>query len=361
MAVNGSHVHSGPTTTTTTTPAPENCWSTTGWEHQNLTDSTASMEGSGGEGDYGTGRMPEWELKANAWEWENLTMVYPRQCEAGNQRLQQQQQQQHSGNDWASAACSAVTLATTSKTGEFFIGLGSGCSTPSGTSVSSGIPGARTGRGSTTSSGADGYSSVVKSEPDEQGVTERTVVGTPASLTGQKDRLFFSLGGVQSPRGDEERAGEKDGSSGARGSGGQGNGSNVVSGGGDSLNIGLKLGRRTYFEDSSQGGGGQAKAASAGATLSPPLKKPRVMSPSTQIARCQVEGCKADLSGCKDYHRRHKVCEMHSKAPKAIAAGIEQRFCQQCSRCRLSLTKLTPSCALHGFRASFAPGCSLLP
>ncbi|CAM6031653.1 unnamed protein product, partial [Sphagnum compactum] len=48
--------------------------------------------------------------------------------------------------------------------------------------------------------------------------------------------------------------------------------------------------------------------------------------------RCQVEGCTANLSSAKDYHRRHKVCEMHSKASKAIAAGCEQRFCQQCSR-----------------------------
>jgi len=284
MAVNGSHVHS-------TQQAPENCWSTTGWEpHQNLADSTTSMEGSGSGGDYGSGRMPEWELKANSWEWENLTMVYPRQGES-NQRLQQ-----HS-NDWAS---SAVTLATSaSKSGEFSIGLGSGCSTPSGTSVSSGIPGVSAGKGST----AD-----VKSEPD----VERTVIGTPASLSTQKDRLFFSLGGVQN----DERPVEKDG--------GRSNG------GSDSLNIGLKLGRRTYFEDSS---GGQAKGSLAPALSSPPgNKKPRVLSPSTQIARCQVEGCKADLSGCKDYHRRHKVCEMHSKAPKAIAAGIEQRFCQQCSR-----------------------------
>lgn len=65
----------------------------------------------------------------------------------------------------------------------------------------------------------------------------------------------------------------------------------------------------------------------------PPSKKQRPMSPpTTLVPRCQVENCKADLSGCKDYHKRHKVCEMHSKAPKAIANGIEQRFCQQCSR-----------------------------
>jgi hypothetical protein len=49
--------------------------------------------------------------------------------------------------------------------------------------------------------------------------------------------------------------------------------------------------------------------------------------------RCQAEGCKADLSGAKRYHRRHKVCDHHSKAPVVVTAGgMHQRFCQQCSR-----------------------------
>lgn len=47
---------------------------------------------------------------------------------------------------------------------------------------------------------------------------------------------------------------------------------------------------------------------------------------------CQAERCSADLSGAKRYHRRHKVCEFHAKAPVVIVAGIHQRFCQQCSR-----------------------------
>ncbi|TVU14651.1 hypothetical protein EJB05_38133, partial [Eragrostis curvula] len=50
--------------------------------------------------------------------------------------------------------------------------------------------------------------------------------------------------------------------------------------------------------------------------------------------RCQVDGCMADLSKAKRYHRRHRVCENHSKAPVVITAGaiMPQRFCQQCSR-----------------------------
>uniref|UniRef100_A0A0E0F600 SBP-type domain-containing protein n=1 Tax=Oryza meridionalis TaxID=40149 RepID=A0A0E0F600_9ORYZ len=37
-------------------------------------------------------------------------------------------------------------------------------------------------------------------------------------------------------------------------------------------------------------------------------------------------------SRCRDYHRRHKVCEAHAKTPVVVVAGQEQRFCQQCSR-----------------------------
>lgn len=47
---------------------------------------------------------------------------------------------------------------------------------------------------------------------------------------------------------------------------------------------------------------------------------------------CQVEDCRADLSKSKDYHRRHKVCEVHSKAGSALVGNLLQRFCQQCSR-----------------------------
>ncbi|XP_049375450.1 squamosa promoter-binding-like protein 6 [Solanum verrucosum] len=50
---------------------------------------------------------------------------------------------------------------------------------------------------------------------------------------------------------------------------------------------------------------------------------------------CQVQGCGKDLTSCKDYHKRHKVCEIHSKTAKVIVNGIQQRFCQQCSRFHL--------------------------
>ncbi|XP_019193671.1 PREDICTED: squamosa promoter-binding-like protein 3 [Ipomoea nil] len=49
-------------------------------------------------------------------------------------------------------------------------------------------------------------------------------------------------------------------------------------------------------------------------------------------ACCQVEKCGADLTFAKTYHKRHKVCEVHAKAPAVLLNGVDQRFCQQCSR-----------------------------
>ncbi|KAJ1439459.1 SBP domain [Sesbania bispinosa] len=53
---------------------------------------------------------------------------------------------------------------------------------------------------------------------------------------------------------------------------------------------------------------------------------------AAMVPRCQVEGCHVALLNAKEYHRRHKVCDMHSKAAKVVVLGLEQRFCQQCSR-----------------------------
>ncbi|KAL1327166.1 hypothetical protein HN51_037254 [Arachis hypogaea] len=53
---------------------------------------------------------------------------------------------------------------------------------------------------------------------------------------------------------------------------------------------------------------------------------------SSMAPSCQVDGCDSDLSEAKQYHRRHKVCEFHAKAPSVHISGQQQRFCQQCSR-----------------------------
>ena len=93
---------------------------------------------------------------------------------------------------------------------------------------------------------------------------------------------------------------------------------------GDSLTC-LKLGKQQHFEDAAN----PAKVInlvtgsdSAGDCV---YKKPRDLPASTaQPPRCQVEGCNVVLANAKEYHKRHKVFEMHSKAPKVIVLGTEQ-------------------------------------
>ncbi|KAG6429011.1 hypothetical protein SASPL_107050 [Salvia splendens] len=93
----------------------------------------------------------------------------------------------------------------------------------------------------------------------------------------------------------------------------------------DSLN-GLKFGKKIYFPKS------------GGAPPLPPSPAKKGRTAVEQPPMCQVEGCRVDLSDAKPYYSRHKVCGMHSKSPRVIVAGLEQRFCQQCSRSPLSLS-----------------------
>ncbi|KAE8676928.1 Detected protein of unknown function [Hibiscus syriacus] len=104
----------------------------------------------------------------------------------------------------------------------------------------------------------------------------------------------------------------------------------------DSSLIDLKLGR--FLEHK----GSQNSSFSIAAPIffspessTPPPKRVRDASMNSHTAYCQVYGCHKDLTSSKDYHKRHRVCEAHSKTAKVIVNGIEQRFCQQCSRFHL--------------------------
>ncbi|CAL9085925.1 unnamed protein product [Musa textilis] len=70
-------------------------------------------------------------------------------------------------------------------------------------------------------------------------------------------------------------------------------------------------------------------------TAASPSGPPKRTRAPANGASCSVDGCTADLSKCREYHRRHKVCEAHSKTPVVVVRGQEQRFCQQCSRFHL--------------------------
>ena len=100
----------------------------------------------------------------------------------------------------------------------------------------------------------------------------------------------------------------------------------------DSSLIDLKLGRFPDHRD------GQNSSFCIGAPIlsssesSTPPKRVRAAGVNSHTAYCQVYGCNKDLTSSKDYHKRLKVCEVHSKTAKVIVNGIEQRFCQQCSR-----------------------------
>ncbi|KAL4571183.1 hypothetical protein LXL04_017936 [Taraxacum kok-saghyz] len=105
--------------------------------------------------------------------------------------------------------------------------------------------------------------------------------------------------------------------------------------------IGLKLGRHASSSSTtsrSDHDHDHSKTATTSSsvslfpTSSPMIKRSRASYLSSQSPRCQVEGCNLDLSSSKDYHRRHKICANHSKSPKVVVAGMERRFCQQCSR-----------------------------
>lgn len=78
--------------------------------------------------------------------------------------------------------------------------------------------------------------------------------------------------------------------------------------------------------------GGFTKMTSSSSSTSGSSKRARAINNGTQIVSCLVDGCQADLSNCRDYHRRHKVCELHSKTAQVTIGGHKQRFCQQCSR-----------------------------
>lgn len=95
----------------------------------------------------------------------------------------------------------------------------------------------------------------------------------------------------------------------------------------------LKLGKRQYFEDANTPVVERLKRGKSYYGLSAGGSGGVVCSATAvPVPRCQVEGCDVALVNAKDYHRRHKVCEMHSKEAKVVVLGIEQRFCQQCSR-----------------------------
>ncbi|KAJ0087175.1 hypothetical protein Patl1_09313 [Pistacia atlantica] len=76
----------------------------------------------------------------------------------------------------------------------------------------------------------------------------------------------------------------------------------------------------------------------------------------TTEKKTSVDNCKEDLSNAKDYHRRHKVCELHSKSTKALVGkadaevlpAVQQGFWYQllCLKFNFQFTSTT-FCRFH--------------
>ncbi|KAG8383023.1 hypothetical protein BUALT_Bualt05G0140900 [Buddleja alternifolia] len=114
-------------------------------------------------------------------------------------------------------------------------------------------------------------------------------------------------------------------------------GKSVVSNSTITLNSSVEF--STIYSVSANKGGNSAapresngKRISIGNSALASAKRARVTNFQSQIPSCIVYGCNKDLSSAKDYHKRHKVCDVHSKASLVVVNGIQQRFCQQCSR-----------------------------
>lgn len=100
----------------------------------------------------------------------------------------------------------------------------------------------------------------------------------------------------------------------------------------EEFSVDLKLGRvGSNSNDESTNQWKQPRVSKTESSPSISTKRARATN-GTQAAFCLVDGCSSDLSNCRDYHRRHKVCELHSKSPQVTIGGLKQRFCQQCSR-----------------------------
>lgn len=96
--------------------------------------------------------------------------------------------------------------------------------------------------------------------------------------------------------------------------------------------IGLGLGQQKEYGDAFPPTTSTCTTLLVSSSIPTPTKRSRASYHNMQNPCCQVEGCNLDLKLAKDYHRRHRICDTHSKSPKVIVAGMERRFCQQCSR-----------------------------
>ncbi|KAG6545195.1 hypothetical protein Mapa_013307 [Marchantia paleacea] len=284
--------------------SPHGAWASTpsDWDSAPNMSETMEATANGSAQDYHGGRSSgsDWDVKISPWDWEQMsTICAPGRGGGGG------------GGEGAHSSKGSYSLSQSSESGSIG-GGGSGGVGANRVALPKIEADLGNGGGSLESNRIVNLVVDRRAPPPQQ--------SSVASIDDHRSRLLLGLGGVDDVSSEERRRYCQE----------HCNGGTAKIGAADAM-IGLNLGRREYFEDAVA----PARTCGGGPTpfaVCPPGKKQRVQSPGVQVPRCQVDGCRQDLSSAKDYHRRHKVCEMHSKASRVMVAGLEQRFCQQCSR-----------------------------
>lgn len=301
------------TSTTTTSnsvgqsQSPHGAWASTpsDWDSAPNMSETMEATANGSAQDYHGVRSSgsDWDVKISPWDWEQMsTICAPGRGGGGG----------GGGGEGAHSSKGSYSLSQSSESGS----IGGGGSGGVGAANRVTLPKIEADLGN--GGGSLESNRIVNLVVDRRAPPQQS---SAASIDDHRNRLLLGLGGVDDVSSEERRRYCQE----------HCNGGTAKIGAADAM-IGLNLGRREYFEDAVA----PARACGGAPTpfaVCPPGKKQRVQSPGVQVPRCQVDGCRQDLSSAKDYHRRHKVCEMHSKASRVMVAGLEQRFCQQCSRC----------------------------
>nr|BAV53279.1 SQUAMOSA promoter-binding protein-like protein [Marchantia polymorpha subsp. ruderalis] len=302
------------TSTTTTSnsvgqsQSPHGAWASTpsDWDSAPNMSETMEATANGSAQDYHGVRSSgsDWDVKISPWDWEQMsTICAPGRGGGGGGG--------GGGGEGAHSSKGSYSLSQSSESGS----IGGGGSGGVGAANRVTLPKIEADLGN--GGGSLESNRIVNLVVDRRAPPQQS---SAASIDDHRNRLLLGLGGVDDVSSEERRRYCQE----------HCNGGTAKIGAADAM-IGLNLGRREYFEDA------VAPARTCGGAptpfaVCPPGKKQRVQSPGVQVPRCQVDGCRQDLSSAKDYHRRHKVCEMHSKASRVMVAGLEQRFCQQCSR-----------------------------
>ncbi|CAL0322982.1 unnamed protein product [Lupinus luteus] len=100
----------------------------------------------------------------------------------------------------------------------------------------------------------------------------------------------------------------------------------------DAASVGLRLGGASDLMENPELGTPKELKDLKTVLSTPGSSKRSRSNNGSQNLCCLVDGCNSDLSDCREYHKRHRVCEKHSKTPVVLVGGKQQRFCQQCSR-----------------------------